>query len=187
VWGSTNEETFLRNEAGNRRFLIVECGRYDIESVTPEYVDQVWAEAVHLYRAGERLWLDDTEAVQAVEAREIFTEENPMVGQIGAYLDMPVPTDWYRMSSAARYTYRQNFLELGPDTEEMITQDKVCALQVWYEVLNGNRKPQQVELREINEAIRLLPDWYSVPKARRFDSNYGVQRGFNRFQDEELI
>lgn len=188
VWGSTNEETFLRREAGNRRFLIVQCSRYDIDAVTEEYVDQVWAEAVHLYRAGEPLWLDEEQAEQATEEREIFTEENPLVGQIGAYLDMPVPATWYQMSSAARFTYRQNYLELGLDEGvEMMTQDKVCALQVWYEVLNGNRKPQQVEVREINEAIRLLSEWYSVPKVRRFDSNYGVQRGFNRFNDEELI
>lgn len=188
VWGSTNEETFLRREAGNRRFLIVECGPYDIDAVTPEYVDQVWAEAVTMYRAGERLWLDSDESEKAVEAREIFTEENPLVGQIGAYLDMPVPPDWYKMSGAARFTYRQNYLEMGLDADvEMMVQDRVCALQVWYEVLNGNRKPQQVELREINEAIRELEEWYSVPKARRFDTNYGVQRGFNRFQDEELI
>jgi putative DNA primase/helicase len=186
VWGSTNEETFLRREAGNRRFLIVECGPYDIDALTPGYVDQVWAEAVHLYRAGERLWLDGDESEEATQAREIFTEENPMVGQIQAYLDMPVPTDWYKMSSAARYTHRQNYLEFGAD-EGLMQQDRVCALQIWYELLNGNRKPQQVELREINEAIRLLPEWYSVAKVRRFDSSYGVQRGFNRFQDEELI
>lgn len=188
VWGSTNEETFLRREAGNRRFLIVKCGPYDIDALTEEYVDQVWAEAVHYYRAGERLWLDTEEAAQAIEEREVFTEENPLAGLIGAYLDMPVPENWYQMSSTARFTYRQNYLELGLDEgAEMILQDRVCALQIWYEVLNGNRKPQQVEVREINEAIRLLTDWYSVPKARRFDSNYGVQKGFNRFQDEELI
>lgn len=188
VWGSTNEETFLRREAGNRRFLIVECGPYDIDALTPEYVDQVWAEAVFLYRKGERLWLDDVESEQAVEAREIFTEENPLTGLIGAYLDMPVPQNWYEMSSTQRFNYRQNFLEFGEDTElDLMVQDRVCALQVWYEVLAGNRKPQQVEVREINEAIRLLPDWYSAPRPRRFDSYYGVQRGFNRFNDEELI
>ena len=91
-------------------------------------------------------------------------------------------------TSTQRFNYRQNFLEFGEDAElDLMMQDRVCALQVWYEVLAGNRKPQQVEVREINEAIRLLPDWYSAPKPRRFDSYYGVQRGFNRFNDEELI
>lgn len=188
VWGSTNEETFLRREAGNRRFLIVECGPYDIDAMTPEYVDQVWAEAVFLYRKGERLWLDGDESERATEAREVFTEENPLTGLIGAYLEMPVPLNWYEMSGTQRFTYRQHHLEFGPDeTETLMPQDRVCAIQVWYEILNGNRKPQQVEVREINEAIRLLPDWYSAPKARRFDLIYGVQRGFNRFDDEELI
>lgn len=188
VWGSTNEETFLRREAGNRRFLIVECGKYDIDAVTPEYVDQVWAEAVHLYRLGERLWLDNDESEQATEAREVFTEENPLTGLIGSYLEMPVPENWYSMSGTQRFSYRQNYLEFGSDeTEPLMAQDRVCAIQVWYEILNGNRKAQQVEVREINEAIRLLPDWYSAPKTRRFDATYGVQRGFNRFDDEELI
>lgn len=188
VWGSTNEETFLRNEAGNRRFLIVECGRYDIDAVTDEYVDQIWAEAVHLYRAGERLWLDEEESERATDAREIFTEENPLVGQIGAYLEMPVPPNWYEMSRAARFTYRQHYLEFGPEENaELIQQDRVCSRQVWYEILGENRSPSRVNGLEINEAIRLLPDWYEVPKTRRFDAEYGVQRGFNRFQDEELI
>lgn len=188
VWGSTNEETFLRREAGNRRFLIVECGPYDIDAVTDEYVDQIWAEAVHLYRQGETLWLDQEQSEQATEAREVFTEENPLAGKIGAYLEMPVPLNWYKMSSAARFTHHQNYLEFGLDEDaETMPQSKVCSLQVWYEVLNGNRKAQQVELREINEAIRLLPDWYSVPKAHWFDTNYGVQRGFSRFNNEELI
>ena len=188
VWGSTNEETFLRREAGNRRFLIVECGRYDIDAITPEYVDQVWAEAVHLYRLGERLWLDGDESEQATEAREVFTEENPLTGLIGSYLEMPVPLNWYEMSGTQRFSYRQNYLEFGPGEDEpLMMQDRVCAIQVWYEVLNGTRKAQQVEVREINEAIRLLPDWYSAPRTRRFDAYYGVQRGFNRFNDEELI
>lgn len=188
VWGSTNEETFLRREAGNRRFLIVECNAYDIEAVTDDYVDQVWAEAVTLYRAGERLWLDAEQSVQATEEREVFTEENPLVGLIGAYLDMPVPTDWYKMSSAARFTYRQNYLEFGVDADvDTMPQTKVCSLQIWYEVLNGNRKPQLVESREITEALRMLGDWYSAPGTHRFDPNYGVQRQFNRFNNEELI
>lgn len=52
--GSTNDDTFLRDStsAVERRFWVIDCKRekYDssvIEMLTPEYVDQLWAEAAH--------------------------------------------------------------------------------------------------------------------------------------------
>src|SRR5690606_33621462 len=58
IWGTTNDEVFLRQQEGNRRYLIVHCERrVDFEALTDEYIDQLWAEAVHLYRNGERLYL----------------------------------------------------------------------------------------------------------------------------------
>jgi hypothetical protein len=65
--GSTNADTYLSDETGNRRFWPVRVGTIDLEGLRAA-VPQLWAEAVTAYRAGERWWLD--KEVEAAAAEE---------------------------------------------------------------------------------------------------------------------
>lgn len=49
---TTNEDEFLTDTTGNRRYKVIRCGLVDIDLVRASLV-QLWGEAVHAYRAGE--------------------------------------------------------------------------------------------------------------------------------------
>lgn len=68
---TVNPEKYLKDETGARRFWPVRCGQQlDIEALRRD-CDQLWAEAVHLYRQGEQCWAtpDMTYLTEAQEER----------------------------------------------------------------------------------------------------------------------
>jgi len=69
--GTTNDSEFLLDSTGNRRFWIVKAQQVDVEGLK-SVRDQLWAEATHAYKQGEKWWLDsaDLEAIAHDVARE---------------------------------------------------------------------------------------------------------------------
>lgn len=53
--GTTNKDDYLRDESGARRFLPLKVGRVDIDRLVVVR-DQLWAEAVHMFRHGFEWW-----------------------------------------------------------------------------------------------------------------------------------
>ena len=178
IWSTTNEGVFLRRQEGNRRFLVINVeARVDEKKLTAEYRDQVWAEAVQMYLAGESLFLTPEENDLAAVVREDATEENMHVGDIQNYMDTLVPENWDDLSTPERLEWMYNSQRGGlvaPGTHPI---NMVCSTQIWREVLGGDQSQSLANKaigREISAALDLVPGWTRV--SHRNCPPYGKQR-----------
>lgn len=86
--GTINPEgnPYLKDSTGARRFWPMTCGRIDIDALGADR-DQIWAEAVQMFRAGARWWVDggDAETLAAVQ------EQQELRTDVDVWVDMIVP------------------------------------------------------------------------------------------------
>lgn len=176
--GTTNEEQFLRDTTGNRRFWVVDTPNEplkDMWELTAADIRQIWAEAVELYNAGEKLFLPkDIEAI-AREVQESYAEENPRAGIVAEYLDRLLPEGWDALDS---YTRRE---WLATDATGTVERTTVCTLEIWVEALGGN--PDRLDrygAKEIRDIMASLPEWRHQGNKRITAHPYGRQRYFER-------
>ena len=68
--GTTNENVYLPAHGGIRRFWSVKCGdELDIAGIARD-CEQLWAEAVYLYKAGEKWWIDRDDPIRRLVENE---------------------------------------------------------------------------------------------------------------------
>ena len=84
--GSTNQDNYLKDETGSRRFWPVPVGKIDLDLLRRDR-DQLWAEAVELLEAGERWWLDvETEKLATIMQKD-RGEDDPWKSKVLEYVD----------------------------------------------------------------------------------------------------
>lgn len=179
-FGSTNDDEFLKDATGNRRFFPVEVKRTRKTRLIfePEFdaiVDQLWAEAMEGYMLGEALTLSDEAEAIAGGTREEFTERTPIQGLIEEYLDRLFPADYEDRFLAQRLDFLNG--DLGEEGTE--TKNSFSLIELWTEAL-GRRKDEYtvVKARELSNAVKALKGWKRDKQARQ--KIYGPQIIYRR-------
>lgn len=179
-FGSTNDDEFLKDATGNRRFFPVSVKRTRKTRIIfePEFdaiVDQLWAEAMEGYMLGEALTLSDEAEAIAGGTREEFTERTPIQGLIEEYLDRLFPADYEDRFLAQRLDFLNG--DLGEEGTE--TKNSFSLIELWTEAL-GRRKDEYtvVKARELSNAVKALKGWKRDKQARQ--KIYGPQVIYRR-------
>ena len=121
------------------------------EAASREYLLQVWAEAMTIYRSGEYSMKFPKEIQrQLVEVQKDFMPEDTEAGQIQGFL-------------------------------EHYTGNVVCSKQLFKEALNHPfDEPKQWEIREVNDIMNhCVTGWHYFSNPRMFPE-YGRQKGWER-------
>ena len=180
-FGTTNTGDYLQDKTGNRRFWPVDVGlRPPVKSVWNDLdneLDQLWAEAVVRWRTGEPLYLAGDLAEAAKAQQEDHREVSAREGLILDFLDRPVPRGWPSWDLNRRRVYWAG----GVSGEmELAPRDRVCALEVWCELLDGQKRDMRYsDTQEINSIIAAAPGWKRKKTALKF-GYCGAQKGFVR-------
>lgn len=177
--GSTNDDTYLRDHTGGRRFWPIRtniASEIDTDGLEAE-IDQVWAEATARYHALRQqiklthlpLYLSSPEAIEEAktlqESRRVETVEDSLAGSISQWLDAPIGTD-------------ERFDDLDQDAPK-VYRNYTCVPQIWCEMMGHdigrlNREDQT----RIGAALNRVKGW--TKEGQRTTKRYGLQRVYVR-------
>lgn len=114
-FGTTNNYDFLKDETGDRRYYpidvnILKATKNIDKDLTSEYIAQLWAEAVQLYKGGQSIYIQDSQVLALAEQeQQKHFDESPLQSDIANFLEIPITTWWYDSSLEARKKYIKDY------------------------------------------------------------------------------
>jgi hypothetical protein len=178
--GSTNDREYLKDDTGGRRFWPMPCHVREIDTERlSANVDQLWAEAVMLYRALRQeqpagtlpLYLTDPEAhtiaARLQESRRIESSDDGLAGVISAWLAAPL---------------NDGGIDDVRDDEQPKYRERTCLQQIWCECLQGDAKAYgQAQAQMLSRAMSRVEGWMQID--REIHPTYGRQRTYVRLPE----
>ncbi len=182
-FGTTNSENgYLRDITGNRRFWNVKAtgdGKYKPWQMTPEIVQQIWAEAAILAKAGEKLYLTPELEAFAQKEQRAAMEQDDREGLVLEYLDTLLPDGWDGMDIYKR----RDYINERDDPTRPVGKHRrteVSNIEIWCECFGRNKEDfKGTEQYSIAAIMEHLDDWQKTGKSKRLPI-YGKQRMYRR-------
>ena len=170
-FGTTNDSEFLRDATGNRRYWPIECGttkpKKNVFKDLDDEKEQIWAEAVKLFRNGEKLYLDNELEMEAKKQQKERLEQDPWENAIVEYLDMQIHEDWY---------------DKGLDASgKLILRDRVSVSEILKDCLDIPIRQQDRQARSRVLSVLFKLDNWEYKKNIRFSKNK-ITSGFERIK-----
>lgn len=181
-FGTTNNDNFLRDATGNRRFWVAQTGVIEpvkclFTGLDKEEINQIWAEAVHIYKEGaEELYLSKELEEYAKKLQEEHTEVDEREGLIKEYLETLLPANWGEMGLFERRAWLQSDDEVR--AKGTVQRDKVCAAEIWCELLGGKIENMTTQNTKFIHQIMGKMEGWSKAKSQLLFQKYGYQRGY---------
>ena len=176
--GSTNDREYLKDDTGGRRFWPCICSATEIDIERLEAnVDQIWAEAVHIYNQMRDaqpygtlpLYLVNEDsritAARLQESRRVESADDALRGQIESWLNKPINDG--------------GFDDID-DQGDPRNRDETCLVEIWCDCLMGDRKTyDQSKAQMLGRTMGRMPDWVSEGDVY-MHPRYGRQRVYRR-------
>lgn len=190
IVGSTNSEGgFLRDITGNRRFWPVHVsgnGKHHPWELTE--VDQIWAEAIERYRAGEELYLKGRVAADAYAMQQDAMESDDREGVIADYLETLLPANWDKMDLFQRRSFLGGSEFDGAPKAGTVRREKVCIMEIWCECFGKERQNlKRSDSYEVESILMKVGGWEPIQGLKSGKTRfplYGPQKTFVRCREQ---
>ena len=160
---TTNQKEYLKDKTGERRFLPVMANtsaqvKHPME-IESETIEQIWGEAVTIYKSGVDLMFDEETEDELNIYRERFMYRDEVELQVLEYLDMPVPENWQNWSIQQQHQYTSKYFDNSSDFEEGSKKlMKVSTREIMYNLFMRSSNDKKLSTK-INMIMDNHPDW----------------------------
>lgn len=181
--GTTNNENgYLRDVTGNRRYWNVKVtgkGKYNAWDLDQDTVDQIWAEAAVIAKAGEKLYLPPDLEEYAKYEQRLAMESDDREGLVQEYLDMLLPRGWEDMNIYARREYIHDTGDPARAIGE-VKRVEVSNMEIWTECFGKSKEDMKKADSYAISAIMAKIDGWEKTGSSRILPIYGRQRIYER-------